>query len=149
MALGTASFFALASLSDQQFMSWGWRVPFVASAVLVVIGIFVRLRIDETPAFKRVLREGNVARLPVLDTILHHPKDLMIGLGGSRSRTAGPETLLFASDIPHARPQRWRQPRLARWELPRRDPAGPRPNPPEVAARRRAARQRWPERQQR
>ncbi len=81
MALGTASFFALASLSDQQFMSWGWRVPFVASAVLVVIGIFIRLRIEETPAFKRVLREGNVARLPVLDTILHHPKDLMIGLG--------------------------------------------------------------------
>ena len=81
MALGTASFFALASLGDQQFMSWGWRVPFVASAVLVVIGIFIRLRIDETPDFKRVLREGNVARLPVLDTILHHPKDLVIGLG--------------------------------------------------------------------
>src|SRR5271169_6148141 len=81
MALGTASFFALASLGDQQFMSWGWRVPFVASAVLVVIGIFIRSRIDETPAFKRVRREGNVAHLPVLDTILHHPKDLMIGLG--------------------------------------------------------------------
>jgi MHS family shikimate/dehydroshikimate transporter-like MFS transporter len=81
MALGTASFFALAFLGDQKFMSWGWRVPFVVSAVLVVIGIFIRLRIDETPDFKRVLRDGNVARLPVLDTILHHPKDLMIGLG--------------------------------------------------------------------
>jgi MHS family shikimate/dehydroshikimate transporter-like MFS transporter len=81
MALGTASFFALASLGDQQFMSWGWRVPFVASAVLVMIGVFIRLRIDETPDFKRVLREGNVARLPVLDKILRHPKDLMIGLG--------------------------------------------------------------------
>jgi len=81
MALGTASFFALAYLGDQQFMSWGWRIPFAGSAALVVIGIFIRLRIDETPDFKRVLREGNVARLPVLDTILHHPKDLMIGLG--------------------------------------------------------------------
>jgi MHS family shikimate/dehydroshikimate transporter-like MFS transporter len=81
MALGTASFFALAYLDDRQFMSWGWRIPFVASAALVVIGIFIRLRIDETPAFKRVLREGKIARLPVLDTILHHPKDLMIGLG--------------------------------------------------------------------
>ena len=85
MALGTASFFGLASLGDQQFMSWGWRIPFVVSAVLVVIGIFIRLRIDETPDFKRVLREGNVARLPVLDTILHHPKDLMIGLGALSS----------------------------------------------------------------
>ena len=62
-------------------MSWGRRVPFVASAALVMIGIFIRLRIDETPDFKRVLSEGNVARLPVLDTILHHPKDLLIGLG--------------------------------------------------------------------
>jgi hypothetical protein len=45
--------------------------------------------------------------------------------------------------------ERWRQPRLARWEVPRRDPAEPRPNAPQVAARRRAARQRWRERQPR
>jgi MFS transporter, MHS family, shikimate and dehydroshikimate transport protein len=81
MALGTASFFALAYLDDQQFMSWGWRIPFVASAVLVVIGLFIRLRIDETPDFKRVLREGRVSRLPVLEAIRFHPKDLLIGLG--------------------------------------------------------------------
>ena len=81
MALGTASFFALAYLDDQQFTSWGWRIPFVASAALVVIGIFIRLQIDETPDFKRVLREGDVARLPVLETIRRHPKDLLIGLG--------------------------------------------------------------------
>jgi MFS transporter, MHS family, shikimate and dehydroshikimate transport protein len=81
MALGTASFFALAYLGDQQFMSWGWRIPFAASAALVVIGIFIRLRIDETPDFKRVLREGKVSRLPVLEAIRRHPKDLLIGLG--------------------------------------------------------------------
>jgi MFS transporter, MHS family, shikimate and dehydroshikimate transport protein len=81
MALGTASFFALAYLGDRQFMSWGWRIPFVASAALVVVGTFIRLRIDETPEFKRVLREGKVSRLPVLETIRHHPKDLLIGLG--------------------------------------------------------------------
>jgi MFS transporter, MHS family, shikimate and dehydroshikimate transport protein len=81
MALGTASFFALAYLGDQQFMSWGWRIPFAASAALVVIGIFIRLRIDETPDFKRVLREGKVSRLPVLDAIRRHPKELLIGLG--------------------------------------------------------------------
>jgi MFS transporter, MHS family, shikimate and dehydroshikimate transport protein len=81
MALGTASFFALAHLGDQQFMSWGWRIPFAASAALVVIGIFIRLRIDETPDFKRVLREGKVSRLPVLEAIRRHPKDLLIGLG--------------------------------------------------------------------
>jgi MFS transporter, MHS family, shikimate and dehydroshikimate transport protein len=81
MALGTASFFALAYLSDEQFASWGWRIPFLASAALVVIGIFIRLRIEETPDFKRVLRDGNVSRFPVVETIRRHPKDLVIGLG--------------------------------------------------------------------
>jgi MFS transporter, MHS family, shikimate and dehydroshikimate transport protein len=81
MALGTASFFALAYLDDQQFTSWGWRIPFIASAALVVVGIFIRLRVDETPDFKSVLRRGDIARLPVLETILRHPKDLLIGLG--------------------------------------------------------------------
>jgi MHS family shikimate/dehydroshikimate transporter-like MFS transporter len=81
MALGTASFFALAYLSDQQFMAWGWRIPFIASAALVVIGVFIRLRIEETPDFKDVVREGKVVRFPVLETIMRHPRDLMIGLG--------------------------------------------------------------------
>jgi MFS transporter, MHS family, shikimate and dehydroshikimate transport protein len=81
MALGTASFFALAHLSDEQFTSWGWRLPFLASAALVVIGVFIRLQIEETPDFKRVLREGDISRFPVLETIWRHPKDLMIGLG--------------------------------------------------------------------
>jgi MHS family shikimate/dehydroshikimate transporter-like MFS transporter len=81
MALGTASFFALAGLSDEQFVSWGWRVPFLASAVLVVIGIFIRSRIEETPEFKRVQRTGEIARFPVIETVLQHPKDLIIGLG--------------------------------------------------------------------
>lgn len=81
LALGTASFFALAYLNDQQFLAWGWRIPFIASFILVVIGIFIRMRIEETPEFKQVVREGKVARYPVMDTILRHPKDLIIGLG--------------------------------------------------------------------
>ena len=58
-----------------------WRIPFIASSALVVIGVFIRMRIPETPDFKDVLREGKVARFPVLETILRHPKDLIIGLG--------------------------------------------------------------------
>ncbi|MGB7223346.1 MAG: MFS transporter, partial [Bradyrhizobium sp.] len=81
MSLGTASFFALAYLDDKQFMSWGWRIPFLASAALVAIGIFVRLRIDETPDFKGVVREGKISRVPALEAMRHHSKDLLIGLG--------------------------------------------------------------------
>ena len=46
-----------------------------------MIGVFIRLRIEETPDFKRVLRDGNVSRFPVIETICSHPKDLIIGLG--------------------------------------------------------------------
>ena len=53
------------TLSDEQFMSWGWRVPFLISAVLVVVGLWVRLRLMETPAFQRVLDEQRVAEVPV------------------------------------------------------------------------------------
>jgi MHS family shikimate/dehydroshikimate transporter-like MFS transporter len=81
MAIGTASFFALARLDDAQFMNWGWRLPFLGSAALVVVGTFIRLRIEETPDFLRNVQEGTIARFPVLDTIRRHPKDLLIGLG--------------------------------------------------------------------
>lgn len=81
MALGTVSFFALAYLSNEQFMAWGWRIPFIASALLVIIGTYIRLHIDETPDFKKNVREGKIERFPVLETVRRHPKDLLIGLG--------------------------------------------------------------------
>jgi MHS family shikimate/dehydroshikimate transporter-like MFS transporter len=81
MALGTASFFALGSLSDAQFTAWGWRVPFIASAALVVVGVFIRMKIDETPDFKRNAREGRLEKMPVVEAIRRHPRDLLLGLG--------------------------------------------------------------------
>ncbi|CAM5550506.1 MHS family shikimate/dehydroshikimate transporter-like MFS transporter OS=Eoetvoesiella caeni OX=645616 GN=DFR37_11526 PE=4 SV=1 [Eoetvoesiella caeni] len=81
MALGTVSFFALAYLDEAQFMAWGWRIPFLASALLVVIGTYIRLHIEETPDFKQNVREGKIERFPVLETVRRHPKDLLIGLG--------------------------------------------------------------------
>lgn len=81
MALGTASFFALARLDDAQFLSWGWRLPFLASAVLVAVGTFIRLRVEETPEFRRSVREGAIVRFPVLEVLRRHPKEVLIGLG--------------------------------------------------------------------
>ncbi len=81
MALGTASFFALARLDEAQFLSWGWRLPFLASAALVVVGTFIRLGVEETPDFTRNLREGTIVRFPVLDAIRRHPKEVLMGLG--------------------------------------------------------------------
>jgi MHS family shikimate/dehydroshikimate transporter-like MFS transporter len=81
MAMGTASFLALAALDDAQFMSWGWRLPFLASAVLVAVGTFIRLRVEETPDFRQAVQEARILRFPVIQTILRHPRDLAIGLG--------------------------------------------------------------------
>jgi MFS family permease len=59
-------FFGLAlSLSDEQFRSWGWRVPFIVSAVLVALGLYVRLKITETPAFRAAIERQERVRVPI------------------------------------------------------------------------------------
>ena len=52
-------------LSDEQFMAWGWRVPFLLSSILVVVGLWVRLTLMESPAFQKVLDEQRVAAVPI------------------------------------------------------------------------------------
>ena len=52
-------------LSPEQFMAWGWRVPFLLSSVLVVVGLWVRLKLMESPAFQKVLDEQRVASVPI------------------------------------------------------------------------------------
>ncbi|MFJ3489332.1 MFS transporter [Leifsonia aquatica] len=53
------------SMSAEAFASWGWRVPFLLSAVLVIVGLYVRLKLVETPAFQKVVDDGEVAKLPL------------------------------------------------------------------------------------
>lgn len=66
-------------LSEDQFMAWGWRSLFVASAVLVVVGLWVRLRIEETPDFRRTLAKGERVRLPMGTVLRQHPRSLIAG----------------------------------------------------------------------
>src|SRR6187401_1776457 len=56
-------------LTPEQFAAWGWRIPFIASVVLVAVGLFVRLSIAESPIFAGVLRAGTARRMPVLDVL--------------------------------------------------------------------------------
>ena len=58
LILSTAVFGAFSSLPDEQFFSWGWRVPFLLSIVLIAVGLFIRLRIVESPAFSRIKELG-------------------------------------------------------------------------------------------
>jgi len=68
-------------MADTTFFAWGWRVPFLASAALVLVGLWVRLRIDETPAFRRVLEREERVRLPMREVLLRHPRALLVGTG--------------------------------------------------------------------
>jgi metabolite-proton symporter len=73
-------FFGLAStLSDQQFRDWGWRVPFVVSAVLVALGLYVRLKIAETPAFKVAIEREERVRVPVVTLLSKHWQPTLLG----------------------------------------------------------------------
>lgn len=67
-----------AGLTEAQFMSWGWRVPFIASALLVFVGLWVRLRLSETPAFQRAIDNHERVRVPMLVLLKQHPGLLLL-----------------------------------------------------------------------
>ncbi|HEY5808199.1 MAG TPA: MFS transporter [Povalibacter sp.] len=66
-------------LTDAQFFAWGWRIPFLASALLVFVGLYVRLRITETPAFQRAVEHNERVRLPMWTVIREYPRELVLG----------------------------------------------------------------------
>lgn len=70
-----------ATMSEADFLSWGWRVPFLASVILVAVGLFIRLKISETPAFSRVLKEEGASGLPVAEAVKKHWTNIIFGIG--------------------------------------------------------------------
>jgi metabolite-proton symporter len=70
-----------ASLGPQAFLSWGWRVPFLASAVLVIIGLAIRVRLSESPDFQRVKDAGQRERMPLVAVLRRHPKEVLLAAG--------------------------------------------------------------------
>jgi metabolite-proton symporter len=81
LLLSTAAFTGVARLPDRQFLSWGWRVPFLLSIVLVVIGLVIRLRVAETPVFLRVRAGRRESHRPMLDALRVHPREVLIAIG--------------------------------------------------------------------
>jgi MFS family permease len=72
------AFLAVAPLSDEDFLSWGWRLPFLASIVLVVIGILVRRRLQDAPEFERLKKERTVSKVPVAELFRRDPLTLAL-----------------------------------------------------------------------
>jgi metabolite-proton symporter len=67
------------TLTDEQFFSFGWRIPFLASALLVIVGLYVRLKITETPVFQKVLDKHERVKVPAVAVFREHGRVLVLG----------------------------------------------------------------------
>jgi metabolite-proton symporter len=81
LVISTAVFAVFSRLPEEQFLSWGWRVPFLLSALLVIVGLMIRVRILETPAFTKVKEESREARQPIIELLKTYPKQVLLAMG--------------------------------------------------------------------
>src|SRR5262249_54217099 len=65
-------------ISGDQFLAWGWRIPFLLSLVMIAIGLYIRLGIMETPAFRRIVAENRVERVPVIEVIKRQARSIIL-----------------------------------------------------------------------
>lgn len=78
--LATLALSATSALTGPAFLTWGWRIPFLLSAVLVVIGLIIRVKVSESPVFKMLEEEDEKRRLPITDVFLKFPKAVLVAL---------------------------------------------------------------------
>ncbi|OZS78370.1 MFS transporter [Tetzosporium hominis] len=88
MVMGTLALWIMNLLPEAAFMSWGWRVPFIFSALLVIFGLWIRKGIDETPEFKAVQESGEMPKLPIVDTLRYYWREVLITIGAKVVETA-------------------------------------------------------------
>ena len=81
LILSTLAFLAVGSLPEQDFLSWGWRLPFLASFALVFVGIFIRRRVGESPAFEAAARQGELVAVPIAEVARHHWRNVALAIG--------------------------------------------------------------------
>jgi MHS family shikimate/dehydroshikimate transporter-like MFS transporter len=82
LLLSTLVFLGLQSATtEEQFLAWGWRVPFLVSIVLVGVGLFIRLKVMESPVFQQVKDSGTEASKPIIDVIKTHPRSVLTAMG--------------------------------------------------------------------
>ena len=79
--LATLAFFALSALPASDFILWGWRAPFLLSAVLVIVGMVIRLKLEESEDMKRVLAQKRTVKLPLAEVLGKHWKIVLLGAG--------------------------------------------------------------------
>jgi MFS family permease len=92
LLLSTGMFALLSGLSEPAFLSWGWRVPFLASALLLVVGLFIRLRVEESPEMRAVQAQKAVAQAPFGDVVRNDWSTVLLAVG---TCTIGGSAIMF------------------------------------------------------
>jgi len=78
LLLANVAVLVFSRISGDQFLVWGWRIPFLLSIVMIAIGLYIRLGIMETPTFRRIVAENRVAKVPVLEVIKQQPRSIIL-----------------------------------------------------------------------
>jgi MHS family shikimate/dehydroshikimate transporter-like MFS transporter len=97
LLLSAVMFNLFTRLPEQQFLSWGWRVPFLLSIVAVITGYFIRRRVGETPEFLAARDRAKTLRMPVLDILREQPKLVLLAMGVNVIQVMGYVHVVFAT----------------------------------------------------
>jgi MFS transporter, MHS family, shikimate and dehydroshikimate transport protein len=79
--LSAAAFLAVQALPQEAMMSWGWRLPFLASILIFALGVYIRRSIPESHDFAEVEKKGKIAHLPIVEVMRRHPKEILMAMG--------------------------------------------------------------------
>jgi len=78
--LATLVVSAVSALTGANFLTWGWRIPFLLSAVLIAVGLVIRLKVSETPSFQRLEAANEKRKMPIVDVLRNHPRAVILAL---------------------------------------------------------------------
>ena len=81
LLLANAVFWPFAVMPEEDFLSWGWRVPFLLSIALILVGFYIRAKVSETPVFAEIAAKNKAARSPVLEAVQRHPREFLVVVG--------------------------------------------------------------------
>jgi MHS family shikimate/dehydroshikimate transporter-like MFS transporter len=81
LLLATGVFALVSSLPKEDFLSWGWRIPFLLSIALILVGFYIRIKVSETPVFSQIAAKSKAARSPVKDAFTKHPREFLVVFG--------------------------------------------------------------------
>ena len=88
LLLATGVFAVFSRMDESAFLNWGWRMPFLFGAALLAVGMFIRVRVMESPLFDQVLKKRVVSRIPILDVLKHYPKNVLLAMGARFAENA-------------------------------------------------------------